>query len=222
MSHPRRRLFVQSEQWFHRANAALLGALPCRRGCNRCCIGPFAITLLDVAELRRGLAALPEHIRIGLESRARAQIALFESAHPRLLAHPYLDDWQDHELDQFAARFADLPCAALDRDGACRIYPFRPLACRTMGVPVERGGLMEGACEMQTSVPLIRLPRTVREQERQLAEQEAAELAALREAVPGSGEEVWLAYGFLPDRIPLPPTPWDDQFLDSDERGVVR
>lgn len=202
MSPPDRRLFVQSEQWFRRANAALLGALPCRRGCSRCCIGPFAITTLDVAELRRGLAALPEHIRLDIESRAREQVAALESAYPQLMVTPFLDDWPDGETDRLAARFAELPCPALDQDGSCRVYPFRPLACRTMGIPVERDGRVEGACDVQTAVPLIRPPRAIREEERRLAEQEAIALAARRETVPDSGEEVWLAYGFLPDRVP--------------------
>jgi Fe-S-cluster containining protein len=203
MSPPDRRLFVQSEQWFHRAHASLLGALPCRRGCSRCCIGPFAITILDAAELQRGLPALPEQTRRGIESRARAQAAVLESAYPRLAASPFLDDWPDAEIDRLAARFSDLPCPALDADGSCLVYPFRPLACRTMGIPVEAGGLVEGACEVQTSVPLIRLSRATREEERQLAGQEAAELAAMRDTSPELGEEVLLAYGFLADRVPI-------------------
>jgi Fe-S-cluster containining protein len=197
VSHPDRRLFVQSEQWFRRAHAALLDALPCRRGCSRCCIGPFAITILDAAELRRGLPTLPEPIRREIESRARAQIASFEAIHPKLRTAPFLDDWPDAETDQLAVRFAELPCPALAEDGSCRVYPFRPLACRTMGIPVETSGLVEGACEVQTAVPLIRPSRALREQEHELAEQEAAQLAAQREVSPDSGEEMWLAYGFL-------------------------
>ena len=199
VSPPGRRLFVQSEQWFHRAHAALLGALPCRRGCSRCCIGPFAVTILDVAELQRGLPTLPEPILRDIESRARAQIATFESAYPRLAATPFLDEWPDSEIDQLATQFADLPCPALDADGACRIYPFRPLACRTMGIPVEADNLVQGACEVQTSVPLVRPSRATREEERQLAGQEAAEIAAQRQTDQESGEEVLLVYGFLPD-----------------------
>ncbi|HEX9742028.1 MAG TPA: YkgJ family cysteine cluster protein [Nitrospiraceae bacterium] len=199
VSPPGRRLFVQSEQWFHRAHAALLGALPCRRGCSRCCIGPFAVTILDVAELQRGLPTLPEPILRNIESRARAQIATFESAYPRLAATPFLDEWPDSEIDQLATQFADLPCPALDADGACRIYPFRPLACRTMGIPVEADNLVQGACEVQTSVPLVRPSRATREEEQQLAGQEAAEIAAQRQTDQESGEEVLLVYGFLPD-----------------------
>jgi hypothetical protein len=134
---------------------------------------------------------------------------------------PFVDDWSDGDLDEFANRFADLPCPALARDGSCLLYPFRPLACRTMGIPIEQDGRVDGACEIQTAVPVIRLSRRAREEECQLAEQEAAELARLRQALPGSGDEVWLAYGFLPDRLPLPPALGEEEFLDSHIRGVV-
>ncbi len=202
-SPPDRRLFIQSEQWFHRVHAALLGTLPCRQGCSRCCIGPFAITILDVAELQRGLPTLPKQARLDIESRARAQIAAFEPAHPRLKATPFLDDWPDSEVDQLATEFAKFPCPALDANGSCRVYPFRPLACRTMGIPTETNGLVHGACGIQTSTPLIRPSRAVREQEERLAEQEAVEIERLREARPRSGEEVLLAYGFLADRAAM-------------------
>ncbi|HYM37783.1 MAG TPA: YkgJ family cysteine cluster protein [Nitrospiraceae bacterium] len=194
-----RPLFVQSEQWFHRASAALLGSLPCRRGCHRCCIGPFAITILDAEELQRGLPALPAHTRRDIESRARAQAAALESAYPRLKATPFLDGWPDGEIDRLVAQFAELPCPALDKDGSCRVYPFRPLVCRTMGIPTESDGLVQGACEVQTSVPLIRPSRATREQEQQLAGQEAVEIATRCGTAPESGEEVLLAYGFLPE-----------------------
>ena len=143
--------------------------------------------------------------RKGIESRARAQIATFELACPRLTASPFLDAWPDSEIDRLASQFAELPCPALDTDGACLGYPFRPLTCRTMGIPVERDGLVEGACDVQTTTPPIRLTPSLREEEKQLAEQEADDIAALRETRPGVGEEVLLANGFLPDLIPPPP-----------------
>jgi len=199
-----RRLFARSEQWFHRAQASLLGALPCRRGCHHCCIGPFAITILDAAELQRGLPTLPDETRKGIESRARMQATAFESAYPRLKTTPFLDTWPDSEIDRLASQFAELPCPALDRDGACLVYPFRPLTCRTMGIPVDRDGLTEGACDVQTATPLIRLTPSLREEEQRLAEQEAEDIAAFRETRPGAGEEILLAYGFLPDPVPPP------------------
>jgi hypothetical protein len=36
------------------------------------------------------------------------------------------------------------------------VYEFRPITCRTMGVPVESDGMVHGACNVQTAVPIIR------------------------------------------------------------------
>lgn len=155
--------------------------------------------------MQQGLPALPEQTRLEIEARARAQAANFELAYQRLKSSPFLDDWPDAEIDGLAAQFADLPCPALDADGSCLIHPFRPLACRTMGIPVETAGVVEGACEVQTSTPLIRLAPSFRGEEHRLAEQEAAGIAALRETHPEAGEEVLLAYGFLPERVLPPP-----------------
>lgn len=193
-----RRLFIQSEQWFQRARASLPGTLSCRKGCSRCCIGPFAITILDADEIQQGLATLPEPVRHDIVERARAQATEFSSAFPRLKNSPFLDDWPDAERDRLAEQFSDRPCPALDPEGACRVYPFRPLACRTMGIPVELNGLVEGACEVQTAIPLIRLSRTFREQEQDLAAAEADAIESFRQARPGIGEELLLALGFLP------------------------
>ena len=88
-------LHDRATRWFDRAHAALLDALPCRRGCSACCHGPFAITVLDAAELQRGLASLGPAVRRGLDERARSQAAAFEAAEPRLRASPFLDGWSD-------------------------------------------------------------------------------------------------------------------------------
>lgn len=187
-----------AERWFDRARAALLDELPCRRGCCRCCIGPFPITARDVDDLRRGLAALAPDQRQAIETRAREQVAAMEAAFPRLKTSPFLDEWRDEDQDVLVARFADRPCPALDADGQCRVYAFRPVTCRMMGIPVETGGLVQGACAVQTAIPIVRLPRALREEEDRLAEQEAAALAAM----PGPGEDVLITYGFLPDGLP--------------------
>jgi len=196
------RLAIHGEQWFVRARAALLGAVPCRKSCSRCCIGPFAITVLDADAIQRGLLTLPEPIRRDIVGRARLQADEFARAFPRLHEAPFVDEWPDEHMDQLAAQFADRPCPALDDGGACRIYPFRPLACRTMGIPIESNGLVTGACEVQTSVPLIRLSPTLREQEEALAGQEAAALAARCSTDSWRGTELWLASGFIRDRPP--------------------
>lgn len=198
------RLMARCDQWFERARASVLGNLPCRLGCSRCCIGPFAITRLDVAVLQRGLDALDLSVRQDIASRACNQVAALEAAFPRLQEDVVLDRWSDGEVDGLVERFRNLPCPALAEDGSCRVYSFRPVTCRMMGIPVEADGLVAGACEVQTAVPVQRVPLVLRQEEQRLAEQEQAELEACLGSAAGRGEEVLLPYGFLPDHgLPL-------------------
>ena len=67
-----------------------------------------------------------------------------------------------------------------------------------MGIPTEDRGLAHGACEVQTFIPILRLPSVFREEEERFALEEAASLETLRQATGSTGEEVFLPYGFLP------------------------
>ncbi|MFM8552350.1 MAG: YkgJ family cysteine cluster protein [Nitrospiraceae bacterium] len=193
-----RRFMVRCDQWFERARASVLGNVPCRRGCSRCCIGPFAITQLDVAVLRQGMEALAPSVRLAIESRARRQIVSFEAALPRLKSEGAPGRLSDRDVDELVERFRDQPCPALADDGSCLVYAFRPVTCRMMGIPVEADGLVVGACEVQIAVPVQRIAKVLRQEERRLAEQEQAELDACKGADIGKGEETLLPYGFLP------------------------
>lgn len=193
------RLGDSADQWFHRVRAASLGAIPCRQGCCRCCIGPFVITIADAVNLRRGLAALDATVRTDIESRAMAQADRMTQAEPRLKTAPYLDEWDDRAIDHVAELFSDEACPALGPDGSCRVYPFRPIACRTMGTPVESDGVVAGACDVQTFVPITRLSAALRRQEQDILASEGEILMALRQARGISGEDLFLPFGFLPD-----------------------
>ncbi|HSL02277.1 MAG TPA: YkgJ family cysteine cluster protein [Nitrospiraceae bacterium] len=190
-------LYRKTDRWFQRATAALLDEIPCRIGCTSCCIGPFPITLLDVRTLRQGLACLPPDHRHRVEQRANEQITAMEAAFPQLIHTDRLDDWSDQEIDRLVTEFHHHPCPALEANGRCGVYDHRPLACRSMGIPTEDRGLAHGACEVQTFIPILRLPSTFREEEERLAQEEAASLEAFRRATGSTGEEVFLPYGFL-------------------------
>lgn len=195
--HPPLPLFQQASHWFRRAQASLLEALPCSQGCCDCCIGIFPITQLDVLELHRGLSQLPSDNRTAIVRRAREQIAALELAYPDLRSTPNLDEWEDSRIDVIVERFADLPCPALAIDGRCSVYAFRPITCRTVGVPVESDGMVHGACTRQTAVPIIRPSPSVRTELDRLAEDEAVALSILRQAQPEAGDERLLPYGFV-------------------------
>ncbi|MGZ8421441.1 MAG: YkgJ family cysteine cluster protein [Nitrospira sp.] len=192
-------LFQQATHWFQRAQASLLGTIPCCQGCSACCIGIFPITRLDALELQRGLDALPSLQRDAIVTRARAQVAALEAAYPDLQSHPTLDGWGDGTIDDMVEHFADMPCPALAPDGTCGVYTFRPITCRTMGIPTESDGMVQGACTVQTSVPIVRLSPTFRTEADLLAEHEAVALSILGRAQPYAGEELLLPYGFLPN-----------------------
>jgi Fe-S-cluster containining protein len=192
-------IFDRADHWFFRAKSALLGTIPCDKGCSRCCVGPFAITLLDVDRLQRGLQMIPVGTRKQIEERARRQVAAIEARYPHLTADPIVDECPDDQIDQLVTQFADVPCPALQDDGSCGLYEFRPVTCRTMGIPIETAGLVNGACDIQTFVPVVQLSRSLRTEEDRLAEEEARLLEIERRRRALSGDEVLLPYGFLPE-----------------------
>jgi Fe-S-cluster containining protein len=190
-------LFQQAEHWFRRAQASLLGAIPCGQGCCHCCVGIFPITRLDALELQRGLEELPPLQKNSIVARARRQITSLEDAYPTLKSTPALDEWPDQTIDEMVEQFADLPCPALSPDGACGIYTFRPMTCRTMGIPSESDGMISGACAVQTAIPVIRLSSSLRIEVDRLAEDEAVALSILHQVQPEAGHELPLPYGFV-------------------------
>lgn len=187
----------KTDDWFERANAALLSQVPCRAGCSHCCIGPFPITQLDVGLLQEGLKSLSPDQRERIERRASEQVSALEAAYPRLRRSRYLDRWPDTDIDRVVSDFHRYPCPALSEDGLCTLYESRPLTCRSMGLPTEEGGMVTGACEVQTFVPIVRLSAALRTEEDALSQQEAEALVADRSRAGTEGEELLLPYGFL-------------------------
>ena len=193
----------KTDDWFRRASGSLLSQVPCRAGCSNCCIGLFPITRLDVHLLEEGLSHLTSDQRHDIAGRARVQIAALEASYPRLKFSPSIDGWSDTDIDQAVSTFHDMPCPALDEDGLCSLYAHRPLACRSMGIPMRQDSRVNGACEVQTFVPIVRLPSSLAAEEETLAALEAAELAALPD-VASEGEELMLPYGFVSTPMAVP------------------
>jgi len=191
-------LFEKTSRWFERATAALLEQVPCRRGCSHCCIGTFPVTILDRQKLQEGLSRLPDVQRLAIQQKARDQVAAIEARFPQLTASQMVDTWPDQLTEQLDEQFKNMPCPALDPEGHCTVYAYRPLTCRSMGIPPEQDGHIEGACDIQTAVPIIRLSQPLREEEDRLAGEEAEQLEALRLTLQSQGEELLLPYAFLP------------------------
>ncbi len=153
--------------------------------------------MLDREEIQRGLGRVPAGRRQAIEQLAKEQADAMEIRYPRLRQSCMLDEWDDALIDQLVTDFAELSCPALQTDDSCGIYESRPITCRTMGIPPNEKGLVQGACEIQTAVPLIQLSRVLREEETRLAEKEALALTHHAQRSGQSGEELLLPYGFL-------------------------
>ena len=136
-----RRLLALVDAALERARASAGTHLVCQSGCTPCCFGPFAITQLDAWRLREGLRALAvtEPGRAaGVHERAAAAVArqapAFGPGQEGVFA-------TEAEEERFYETFASDPCPALDPDsGACTVYAWRPVACRTYGPPVRMHG----------------------------------------------------------------------------------
>jgi Fe-S-cluster containining protein len=126
--------------------------LVCRKGCTQCCHGPFPISQLDVARLRKGLDDLakssPRRAAL-VRERARQSWAKLSANFPGDRTSGILAEDENAE-SRFADYADDEPCPALDPStGACDLYSARPMTCRTFGPPVRSGA--EGAlgvCEL--------------------------------------------------------------------------
>ena len=135
------------------------GHMACRVGCTHCCLGPFNIAALEAARLVRGLAALtlrhPGTASASIE-RASGQWEQMIAAFP---GDPITGVLTDDETARavFFARFEDVPCPALDpASGSCQVYRWRPLACRTYGLPVRYGSEVLEPCPFNfRAVPLV-------------------------------------------------------------------
>jgi Fe-S-cluster containining protein len=126
--------------------------LVCRKGCTQCCYGPFPISQLDVARLRKGFSDLEKsdpQRAAQVHERARQSWIRLKPNFPGDRKTGMLDEDQSAE-EQFAEYADDEPCPALDpKTGACDLYSARPMTCRTFGPPVRSG--VEGAlgvCEL--------------------------------------------------------------------------
>lgn len=190
-------LFEKTARWFERVNASLLESLPCTGGCSECCAGLFPVTILDRREIQRGLRRLPDEHRKRIERTAVEQVTALTVAAPQLNTNRFIDQWAEEDIDRVIERFEMWPCPALEPNGTCGLYEFRPLVCRSMGVPHDDGICVDGACVVQTAVPLIRLSKVFREEENHLAGMEAVEIEALRLRTGIEGEELFLPYAFI-------------------------
>lgn len=151
-------LLDQIDAWQRRAREAHPGVIPCRPGCSVCCMGPFDISAADALLVRDAVRALTPDRRLPLMERAREQVARMEALAGALPPPHDLSGLDEVILDSVTNRMEAEPCPALDAEGRCLIYRFRPMVCRLMGLGLvtPRGEVMENACPIQDGFPAYR------------------------------------------------------------------
>ncbi len=143
LPHEDRRLLTLLDDGLARAGRRAGERLACRQGCTECCIGPFPITALDVLRLREGLDVLSRRDprrADALRERARRAWSSLSGDFPGDVETGWLT--ADERTEQrYLDRHREAPCPALDPDtGACDLYAWRPVTCRTYGPPVRVRG----------------------------------------------------------------------------------
>jgi Fe-S-cluster containining protein len=125
--------------------------LACRPGCTQCCVGAFAINVLDAARLRAGLNELEQTDPSRAERvkhRARVYVERVALDFPGDSTTGILDKTESGQ-ERFALFADEEICPALDPEfGTCDLYRFRPMTCRVFGPPVRNEGGGIGVCDL--------------------------------------------------------------------------
>ena len=120
------------EAEFARNKARFGDRMRCGLGCTDCCHHLFDMDTLEARRIAAHVAGLPNPEREKLRAQARA----------------YQQQYRQQQRSRLEGR--RLACAALTPDGACSIYPARPLVCRKFGMPIydpRQPGQLK-ACEL--------------------------------------------------------------------------
>lgn len=149
-------LLATLDRWFARGSAAAgSGIVPCTSGCSACCHGPFDISPADAELLRTAVDALPEADRLGVEARARAQVARYADGLADWGAPWDVEAIAEETFDALLHELQELPCPALSPTGGCLVYEARPATCRMTGLAMRTAGgdLLENVCPIRQDFP---------------------------------------------------------------------
>ena len=142
------------------SEATAKNRVTCARGCHECCAsGFFDITLLDALHLHYSLKKLPAAIRNRVVARANEQLDILEKKGAFSRKDPLLRSLKS--IDSISRRSAKMRCPALDDNGACLIYAYRPHICRIFGPTVRgprRAVHLEGCGYFKRDIPAEDFP----------------------------------------------------------------
>lgn len=164
--------------------------LACRRGCIPCCVGAFEITPLDALRLAAGFAELawaaPGLARTVRRRAMRAWSQIEELGSG--VVPPGALPAEQLPREQLLQACSSVPCPAVSRrSGRCLLYSWRPLSCRSYGLPLACGVEILPPCSLNLEgVPPESWARFAIEPDPDDMEGEL--LARIQELAPGAGD----------------------------------
>ena len=120
------RLVAKVDQHSSRVTAAYSEVIACAVGCTGCCHRELSVFPVEAAAIRGWLG--------------EASVPQVEVPRP-----------EAHALAILELGPTPTPCVMLDGEGLCRIYPVRPMICRTHGLPLavaDDEGLYADVCPL--------------------------------------------------------------------------
>lgn len=127
-------LLATVDDWFSRCKKSYEGQVHCAAGCSACCRGLFDISLLDAYLLQAGLRRLPLERQAVIRGKAEKRLRQLQVDWPEL-RQPYLLNHLPDELWTEMPEDDRTPCPLLGENGGCLVYEYRPMLCRTHGLP---------------------------------------------------------------------------------------
>jgi uncharacterized protein len=116
---PWRQVAQKADAFFDQVQAVCASSMRCRAGCTECCQQDLNVLFAEGVAIVRGWSNLPRETRAALISSAGRPAPARGEA-----------------------------CALLDAAGRCSVYAWRPLICRTHGLPLRRSGPGWSSCRL--------------------------------------------------------------------------
>ncbi|UCF37135.1 MAG: YkgJ family cysteine cluster protein [Acidobacteriota bacterium] len=125
--------------------------LKCAPGCTECCTGPKPITQLDALRMQVGLVRLardyPDEAR-DVQKRAERAWKIQKQSFPGDPETGILSS-DDDRIAVYESRFGLTNCPSLNpATGLCELYEYRPLDCRSYGLPYRFDGESGDPCRL--------------------------------------------------------------------------
>jgi Fe-S-cluster containining protein len=132
-------LVDQVGQVFNKVSSEFTEEVKCKPACDDCCHALFDLTFVEAIYIKSKFDEL-------LTGKARYEITERANKADRILAKMKKEAYKRHEAGETDEAIINevsklrVRCPLLGDEGTCRMYEYRPIACRVYGIPTSAGG----------------------------------------------------------------------------------